>query len=45
LRREVVVNWIAFAIAALCVLMAVLPPRYDPAIRLREWIEREKRRR
>lgn len=28
-----------------CVVLVVLPPRYDPAIRLKEWTERQKEKR
>lgn len=24
----------------LCILLVILPPRYDPAVRLKEWTER-----
>lgn len=28
---------IAVCLLALCVLVALLPPRWDPAIRIKEW--------
>jgi hypothetical protein len=31
----------ALLIAA-CLVLIVLPPRYDPAIRLKEWLERQR---
>lgn len=29
--------WVIFLIG-LCIVMVILPPKYDPAIRLREWM-------
>lgn len=33
----------AYVLAAICVLLVILPPRYDPAIRLKEWLERHEK--
>ena len=33
-------NWALFAVIA---VLVILPPRYDPAIRLKEWIMRRKK--
>ncbi len=30
-------------LVALCVVLVLLPPKYDPAIRLKEWSERWRR--
>lgn len=35
-------GWWLFAACA--VVMVLLPPRYDPAIRLKEWLERKRKR-
>jgi len=29
----------------LCVALALLPPRYDPMVRLKEWIDKKKKAR
>lgn len=26
-------------LCVICIILVVLPPRYDPAIRLKEWLE------
>jgi hypothetical protein len=31
---------LAIVLGVLCLVIAVLPARYDPAIRLREWLDR-----
>ncbi len=33
----------AYVLIAICVLLVILPPRYDPAIRLKEWLERREK--
>jgi hypothetical protein len=32
-------DWIGIALGVVAVICLLLPPRYDPAIRLREWLE------
>lgn len=34
-------DWITAALILLCIVLVCLPPRYDPAIRLKEWNERK----
>lgn len=36
-------GWLEFAIIVVCVVLVLLPPRHDPAIRLKEWNERKRR--
>lgn len=31
---------IGYILLALCVVLAILPPKYDPAIRLKEWLNK-----
>jgi hypothetical protein len=31
---------LAIVLGMLCLVIALLPARYDPAIRLREWLDR-----
>jgi hypothetical protein len=38
-------SWAAFILTGLCILLVVLPPKWDPAIRLKEWLESKKERR
>lgn len=33
-------HWVALSLAAAAVLLVALPPRWDPAIRLKEWLSR-----
>lgn len=33
-------EWI---LIGLCIVLVLLPPKYDPAIRLKEWTERRSR--
>ena len=35
-------SWAAFILAGLCILLVVLPPKWDPAIRLKEWAEKKR---
>lgn len=35
-------DWLTILILTVCVILVILPPKYDPAIRLKEWAE-EKR--
>ncbi len=30
-----------YVLLIICGLLVVLPPKYDPAIRLKEWLERK----
>ena len=34
--------WLGPILLATCAVLIVLPPRYDPAIRLKEWLERKR---
>lgn len=47
--RELVwpTTWLGWLLMGSCVILVVLPPKWDPAIRLKEWNERirEKRER
>lgn len=38
-------SYLLLALALLCALFAILPAKYDPAIRLKQWVERTWRRR
>lgn len=33
-------TWFNWLLIAVIVVLVVLPPKYDPAIRLKEWAER-----
>jgi hypothetical protein len=33
---------IAIALGVLALIMVCLPPKYDPAIRVKEWLERRR---
>lgn len=33
-------GWLALIV---CTVLVALPPRFDPAIRLKEWLERHRR--
>lgn len=35
-------TWWGWGLVILSVLLIFLPPRYDPAVRLKEWIERKR---
>lgn len=35
-------SWACFILIGLCVLLVVLPPKWDPAIRLKEWTEKKR---
>jgi hypothetical protein len=35
-----VVTTLAIVLGVLCLVIAVLPARYDPAIRLKQWLDR-----
>ena len=35
-------TWWGWGLVGLSVVLLVLPPRFDPAIRLKEWIERKR---
>jgi hypothetical protein len=34
-------DWFDIAVIVGCVLLVLLPPKYDPAIRLREWLDKD----
>lgn len=34
-------DFIGYALTAICVVLVFLPAKYDPAIRLKEWLSRE----
>ena len=36
-------DWIGYLACAAAVILILLPPKYDPAIRLKEWNERKHR--
>jgi hypothetical protein len=36
-------TWVEFILVCVVMVLIVLPPKYDPAIRLKEWIEGRKR--
>lgn len=38
-------DWACTILGALCLLLIVLPPRWDPAIRLKEWAEKKREER
>jgi hypothetical protein len=38
--RLLVMTTLAIVLGVLCLVIALLPPRYDPAIRLKEWVDR-----
>ena len=31
-------TWLEIGLIAICVVLVVLPPKYDPAVQLREWL-------
>lgn len=33
---------IGYALVAICVILVMLPTKYDPAIRFKEWLEKWK---
>lgn len=33
-------DWFGYAFIALAIILVLLPPKYDPAIRLKEWSEK-----
>lgn len=35
-------TWLDWILIAACVVLVLLPPRWDPAIRLKEWLGRRK---
>lgn len=35
-------SWVGWLLVAICVVLVLLPPRYDPAILLKEWLERRR---
>ena len=35
-------TWWGWGLVILSVVLIFLPPRYDPAVRLKEWIERKR---
>lgn len=35
-------TWWGWGLVILSVLLIFLPPRYDPVVRLKEWIERKR---
>lgn len=37
-------SWTDIVAITTCVVLVLLPPKYDPAIRLKEWVERRRRR-
>jgi hypothetical protein len=30
-------NWFSITLIAICVVLVILPPKWDPAIRFKEW--------
>jgi hypothetical protein len=34
-----IVDWIGWALGIVALICIVLPPKYDPAIRLKEWLD------
>lgn len=34
-------TWLEFIILTICVVLVFLPPRYDPAIRFKEWVTKD----
>lgn len=34
-------DWFSDLLVVVCLVLLALPPRYDPAIRWKEWMERE----
>lgn len=34
-------DWFSDILVAVCVVLVLLPPRFDPAIRFKEWMEGE----
>jgi hypothetical protein len=33
------VDWFGYTLGVIAILCVLLPPRYDPAIRLKEWMD------
>jgi hypothetical protein len=33
-------SWLAIAILSACAILIILPPKHDPAIRFKEWIDK-----
>jgi hypothetical protein len=33
------IDWLGYALGAIAVVCLILPPRYDPGIRLKMWME------
>ena len=33
-------SWLAIVILSACAILIILPPKYDPAIRFKEWIDK-----
>jgi hypothetical protein len=38
-------DWFGLALGVLALIIVILPPKYDPAIRMKEWLEGWKGRR
>lgn len=36
------VQWWGILLVVACVVLVFLPPRFDPAIRLKEWLEKDR---
>jgi hypothetical protein len=34
-------DWLGWALFAVCLVLTLLPPKWDPAIRLKEWAYRK----
>jgi hypothetical protein len=34
-------DWLGIALGVIAIICVLLPPKYDPAIRLKEWMERD----
>lgn len=38
-------NWFEVTLVSLIVILVLLPPKYDPAIRFKEWIKKDEPKR
>ena len=34
-------DWIGYVLIGVCIVLVILPPKYDPAIQLKEWLIRK----
>ena len=34
-------DWMGWALIGACAILVILPPKWDPAIRIKEWLDRD----